>query len=66
MPKDRNEETNLNDDPFSKAIGVIDKAMSEMRFRDVVGTGEVTDVLLDVRQLVAELATFQSAELIPA
>jgi hypothetical protein len=37
---------------ISEALSVIDKALSEMLNRDLVSTGEVADLLLDVRSWV--------------
>jgi hypothetical protein len=35
-----------------EALVIIDKALSEMLRRELVSTGEVADVLLDVRSLL--------------
>jgi hypothetical protein len=35
-----------------EALVIIDKALSEMLHRELVSTGEVADVLLDVRTLL--------------
>ena len=35
-----------------EALVIIDKALSEMLHRELVSTGEVADVLLDVRSLL--------------
>ena len=35
-----------------EALSVIDKALSQMMSRELVSTGEITDVLLDVRTLL--------------
>jgi hypothetical protein len=37
---------------ISEALSVIDKALSEMLSRELVSTGEVADLLLDVRSLL--------------
>lgn len=37
---------------ISEAVGVIDKALGQMMSRELVSSGEVTDVLLDVRSLL--------------
>lgn len=39
---------------IAEAIGVIDKALSEIGQRQLVTTTEVADLLLDVRQLLSE------------
>jgi len=38
---------------ITEALGVIDKALSEMLHRELVSTDEVADLLLDVRSLLA-------------
>lgn len=35
-----------------EALTVIDKALSQMMSRELVSSGEITDVLLDVRMLL--------------
>ncbi len=41
-----------------EAVAIIDRALSEMLHRELVSTGEVSDLLLDLRSLlVAEGAT---------
>jgi len=42
---------------ISEALGVIDKALTEMLQRELVSTGEVADLLLDVRSLLTASAT---------
>ncbi len=37
---------------INEALTVIDKALSEMLHRELVSSGEVADVLLDVRSLL--------------
>jgi hypothetical protein len=37
---------------ISEALSVIDKALGEMLQRELVSTGEVADLLLDVRLLL--------------
>ena len=37
---------------ISEAVSVIDKALGQMMSRELVSSGEVTDVLLDVRSLL--------------
>jgi hypothetical protein len=44
--------TETNDAVISEALGVIDKALSQMMTRELVSSGEITDVLLDVRSLL--------------
>jgi hypothetical protein len=44
--------TDTNDAVISEALSVIDKALSQMMSRELVSSGEVTDVLLDVRSLL--------------
>jgi hypothetical protein len=44
--------TETNEAVIHEALTVIDKALSQMMSRELVSTGEVTDVLLDVRSLL--------------
>jgi hypothetical protein len=44
--------TETNDAVISEALSVIDKALAQMMRRELVSSGEVTDVLLDVRTLL--------------
>jgi hypothetical protein len=37
---------------LTEALAIIDKALSEMLRRELVSSGEVADVLLDVRTLL--------------
>ena len=45
---------------ITEALTVIDKALAEMLNRELVSTGEVADLLLDVRSLL--VAVPQPAE----
>jgi hypothetical protein len=44
--------TDTNDAVIAEALSVIDKALAQMMRRELVSSGEVTDVLLDVRTLL--------------
>ena len=44
--------TDTNEAVISEALTVIDAALSRMMSRELVTSGEVTDVLLDVRSLL--------------
>lgn len=44
--------TDTNDAVIAEALSVIDKALGQMMRRELVSSGEVTDVLLDVRTLL--------------
>ena len=44
--------TDTNEAVIAEALGVIDKALAQMLRRELVSSGEVTDVLLDVRTLL--------------
>lgn len=44
--------TDTNDAVITEALGVIDKALAQMMRRELVSSGEITDVLLDVRSLL--------------
>ena len=47
---------------ITEALGVIDKALGEMLQRELVSTGEVADLLLDVRLLLTTSATALTPE----
>jgi len=50
--------TEVRDDAvISEALSVIDKALADMLNRELVSTGEVADLLLDVRSLLTTSAT---------
>ena len=44
-----------------EALTVIDKALSQMMSRELVSSGEITDVLLDVRMLLTAPAAVSAA-----
>ena len=44
--------TETNEAVINEALTVIDKALSQMMSRELVSSGEITDVLLDVRTLL--------------
>ena len=44
--------TETTDAVIHEALSVIDKALSQMMSRELVSSGEITDVLLDVRTLL--------------
>jgi len=44
--------TETNEAVITEALSVIDKALAQMLRRELVSSGEVTDVLLDVRTLL--------------
>jgi hypothetical protein len=44
--------TETNEAVINEALSVIDKALSQMMSRELVSSGEITDVLLDVRTLL--------------
>jgi hypothetical protein len=50
-------ESTSNDAVIAEALGVIDAALGKMMARDLVSSGEVTDLLLDVRTLLTESST---------
>ncbi|MFA5774867.1 MAG: hypothetical protein WC864_05770 [Ilumatobacteraceae bacterium] len=45
---------------ITEALTVIDKALAEMLHRELVSTGEVADLLLDVRLLLTASASTES------
>jgi hypothetical protein len=52
IPAEGDTMTDTNDAVIHEALTVIDKALAQMMSRELVSTGEVTDVLLDVRSLL--------------
>jgi hypothetical protein len=44
--------TDTNEAVIHEALTIIDRALGQMMTRELVTTGEVTDVLLDVRSLL--------------
>ncbi len=57
--------TETTDAVISEALAVIDKALSQMMTRELVSSGEITDVLLDVRSLLTMPATAASTDPAP-
>ncbi len=51
--------TDNNEAVITEALSVIDKALAQMLRRELVPSGEVTDVLLDVRTSLTLAATAQ-------
>jgi len=41
-----------NEAIIAEALSIIDKALGQMMSRELVSSGEITDVLLDVRTLL--------------
>ena len=54
--------TDTNEAVISEALSVIDAALSRMMSREIVTSGEVTDVLLDVRSLLTVPAPVPAAD----
>jgi hypothetical protein len=52
IPVEGDTMTDTNEAVIHEALTVIDKALAQMMSRELVSTGEVTDVLLDVRSLL--------------
>ena len=48
--------TDTNEAVITEALAVIDKALAEMLRRELVSSGEVADLLLDVRTLLTHSA----------
>ena len=44
--------TETNEAVIAEALSVIDKALGQMMSRELLSSGEITDVLLDVRSLL--------------
>jgi len=59
---DQRSETN-SEAVINEALGVIDGALAKMMRRDLVSSGEVADLLLDVRSLLTtESADIETVE----
>lgn len=52
-----------NDAVINEALGVIDGALAKMMQRDLVSTGEVADLLLDVRTLLTDVHLAPSVDI---
>ncbi|WP_040492844.1 hypothetical protein [Ilumatobacter nonamiensis] len=52
-----------NDAVLHEALGVIDGALAKMMQRDLVSTGEVADLLLDVRTLLTDVHLAPAVEI---
>jgi len=54
--------TETNEAVINEALTIIDKALSQMMRRELVSSGEITDVLLDVRALLTTPAASVTAD----
>ena len=52
---DQQNATDSNDAVINEALSVIDGALAKMMQRDLVSSGEVADLLLDVRTLLTDV-----------
>ncbi len=52
-----------SDAVINEALGVIDGALAKMMQRDLVSTGEVADLLLDVRTLLTDVQPTLSVDI---
>ena len=52
-----------SDAVINEALGVIDGALAKMMQRDLVSTGEVADLLLDVRTLLTDVQPTPSVDI---
>lgn len=48
-------DSSSNEAVINEALGVIDGALAKMMQRELVSTGEVADLLLDVRTLLTDV-----------
>lgn len=58
--------TETNEAVIHEALDVIDKALGQMMSRALVSSGEITDVLLDVRTLLTMPAKPESVVVVEA
>ena len=54
-------QSGTNEAVISEALGVIDAALAKMMQRELVSSGEVADLLLDVRTLLTDVDLFNPA-----
>ena len=54
-----NSERRENEAVIREALGVIDEALAKMLHRELVSSGEVADLLLDVRTLLTAPSTVE-------
>lgn len=54
--------TETNEAVINEALTIIDKALSQMMRRELVSSGEIADVLLDVRALLTTPAAAVAAD----
>jgi hypothetical protein len=54
--------TDTNDAVIAEALSVIDQALAQMLRRELVSSGEVADLLLDVRSLLTAPAVASRAD----
>lgn len=59
---DQSPATVTNEAVIDEALGVIDGALAKMMSRELVSSGEVADLLLDVRTLLTDSAVSLQAE----
>jgi hypothetical protein len=64
MTDERSDTT--TDAVIDEALGVIDQALARMMQRELVSSGEVADLLLDVRTLLTTDAASQAVESVAA
>ena len=57
-------DTASSDAVIDEALGVIDGALAKMMQRDLVSTGEVADLLLDVRTLLTDVQPTASVDIV--
>ena len=58
-------ESSSNEAVIHEALSVIDGALAKMMQRELVSSGEVADLLLDVRTLLTDSATADVDEIEP-
>ncbi|MFM7687794.1 MAG: hypothetical protein ACKPDI_18005 [Actinomycetota bacterium] len=54
--------TETNEAVINEALTIIDKALSQMMRRELVSSGEIADLLLDVRALLTTPAAAVAAD----
>lgn len=55
-------DSSSNEAVINEALGVIDGALAKMMQRELVSTGEVADLLLDVRTLLTDVEVSKAGD----
>ncbi len=56
-------DSSSNESVINEALGVIDGALAQMMQRELVSSGEVADLLLDVRTLLTDVEVSKAVDI---